>query len=347
MKSLVKINKDSNISINDELVDYLDPDYICLPVTDTNKYKLNDYIYMGTKIDKHIASISGRIVKIFDDSITIENDFRELSNLSINKMSLSNIELLMKCKDIKNIVVCAINDEPYVYNRIFILKNKIKDILETLNKISKHYKTQNNLIAIKNNESFIIDECLNVLGTYPNIKIALLNDEYLVGRKKFLLKKLNMDNKTLFLTLEELLIINNLLNGYLETTKFITIAGDAINKSMVIRVKLGTSLKSIISRYFKISNKNVRLIINGLMTGYESLDGNIYITNDINCILIMNKRNLKEHECINCGLCTSICPEGLRIYSNKNMDKCIKCGLCSYICPSNINLRKFLGDNYE
>ena len=43
-------------------------------------------------------------------------------------------------------------------------------------------------------------------------------------------------------------------------------------------------------------------------------------------------------ECINCGLCKVVCPEGCveGVEKNKysaNLDYCKGCGLCAYICP--------------
>ncbi|MCF7874510.1 MAG: 4Fe-4S binding protein [Candidatus Omnitrophica bacterium] len=49
---------------------------------------------------------------------------------------------------------------------------------------------------------------------------------------------------------------------------------------------------------------------------------------------------LLKKECINCGLCAYICPEGCIEGKDKNqysvdLDYCKGCGLCAYICPKN------------
>ena len=344
MKKLIKLDK-KRCDICDTVEEFLNPDYIIF--NSNEEYKINDYVYMGEN-----ASISGKIIKNDNNTITVENDFRELTKDSINKISIKNktdlINILPIIKDIgkiDGIVVNAINDEPYVYNRIFLLKNYIRDILDTINMLSKILKTSNNMIAIKNNESFIIDECLNVIGTYPNIKIALLNDEYLIGHKEYLLKKLNMVDNTLYLSIEDVLNINSIINSYLQTTKYITITYD--NKSIIYRVKIGTPLKSILSKYYKIKG-SFKIIINGLMTGYEAKNiDDIYISDNIECIYIDKSIKKKELKCFNCGLCEQVCPENVSIFSHRNMDKCIYCGLCSYICPAHINLNKYLGDKNE
>lgn len=344
MKKLIKLEK-IKVDISKYTEEFLNPDYIFLK--GNPEYKINDYVYMG-----RISSISGRVININNNIITIENDFRELTKNSNNKISIKNkndlisiLPIIKNIGKIDGIVVNAINDEPYVYNRIFLLKNNIHKILDTVNMLSNILKVTNNMIAIKNNESFIIDECLNVIGTYPNIKIALLSDEYLIGHKKYLLRKLNMVDNILYLSIEDILSLNNMINGYLETTKYITITYN--NKSSIYRIKIGTPLKSIISKYYNIKG-SFTIIINGLMKGYEAKDiSNIFISDDIESIFINTTIKKKETKCYNCGLCEQVCPENVCIFTQKNIDKCIHCNLCSYICPAHINLNKYLGDYDE
>ncbi|MDP8290197.1 MAG: 4Fe-4S binding protein [Candidatus Susulua stagnicola] len=50
------------------------------------------------------------------------------------------------------------------------------------------------------------------------------------------------------------------------------------------------------------------------------------------------KPSYLQKDCINCGLCKLICPEGCIEGTEKNtytvdLDYCKGCGLCAYICP--------------
>ena len=52
----------------------------------------------------------------------------------------------------------------------------------------------------------------------------------------------------------------------------------------------------------------------------------------------MLKPRFLQKECINCGLCKFVCPEGCIEGIEKNaystdLDYCKGCGLCAYICP--------------
>ena len=104
-------------------------------------------------------------------------------------------------------------------------------------------------------------------------------------------------------------------------------------KGKSFHVKNSSSFKDIISRYYGMFDDK-KVIINGLMSGYEikNLDG--VVTPKVRSIFLIDKTIIKEEDCINCGLCNMVCPMGCDPLLNYKMDKCIKCGLCTYMCPS-------------
>ena len=83
-------------------------------------------------------------------------------------------------KTFDNIVVSAINDSPYVYNEVFLLKENINDILDFYNKLLTIYNSNNNMLVVNARDAFIIDECLNTIGSSPEIHLSLVKDEYLL-----------------------------------------------------------------------------------------------------------------------------------------------------------------------
>ena len=198
----------------------------------------------------------------------------------------------------------------------------------------------------------IINECLNAIGTYPNIKLTLVNDEYLLERKEFLENILPIKDNTLYLSATDLLRLNNYLLDKDNTTILLTISGSALKESRIIRVKKYTLLKDILDNYFEIDTDDYQVIANGLMQGFLVPDiTNFVITDEIYAINIMKSSKVREDACINCGKCVNVCPVRLspvliKTYINNklilkklNPTRCIECGLCSYICPSKIDLR--------
>ncbi len=364
----IKIDKDKNIIPEEKITYFLNPDFLYIPVDLKDLLvKQNEKVSKNSLISKNIYSpISGiayGMTKMLINNskknvLVIENDFREYAKQEKKhtlKLTIPNLlkiltntndKLLLdkfKSKSFDNIVLSAIDDNPYVYNKVFLLKEKIADILELLEQLSIIYASSNILIVVKNNDSTIINECLKVIGTYPKVKLTIVEDEYLLEKPIILKEKLNLQKSTLLLNVFELLKIKNYLEQEKKTTKLITISGNAIKTSKVIRVKKYTLLEDVINKFIEINYPKYEIIVNGLMTGYN-IDNikNVIITDELNSINIMKKNNHKESACIKCGRCVNICPEKVNPLTKENIQKCTDCGLCSYVCPAYINLRKKL-----
>ena len=355
---LISIEKSPNVIFNKKLKKFLNPDCIYIPLNkaiEKSYYKKNENIY-----DNYYASISGKVIPN-KKYIKIENDFKEKTEfifknkkkISINRIlevTKSNKKLYDKFKEIKtckNLVISAINDEVYVLNNIILLKENLTDILDMIDELAKIYDSKNSILVIKNNDTEVIDHFFNIMGTYSNIKLTLVDDKYLIGNEEVLLNKLKLvNNQTLFLTIEELIDLNQLLKYEIPSdTKIITISGDAIKESIIIEVKKYTMIKERIDKYIKIIDQNYGLYKNNLLQENKiSLDD--IITDSINSIHLMKKKDFLPSECTNCGMCLKVCPKGINIpkqlKSGKINPKCINCGICNYICPSYINIRKKL-----
>ena len=152
----------------------------------------------------------------------------------------------------------------------------------------------------------------------------------------------------MYLNIKDVLNMYNLLkkNRPLSET-YLTITGDLLDYTKVLRIKVGTNLNDILNE-FNI-NKKDNIIINGLLNGIHLKDTNFIIDKNIRSIFVNSIKEYKEEECINCGLCKSSCPVGINPkYMHFNNDKktqnyiskCVNCGICSYVCPSKINLNR-------
>ena len=362
---LFKLDINNLVKENLNAIDFLNPDYIYIPYEkDVEVIQINKNEY----INSFKSSVSGTIVGLkmgvfnnkYNNTYIIANNFKELEKKTNNKIIINienikkvlldnnELELLNKfSKDsINNIVVSAINDEINVYNFMYLLKENTNLYLDLIDELRMFYKCSNNYLVIKNSESFIIDECLNTIGTYPSIVLTLVEDLYLIGKEQFLLDKLNIIENTLFLTIEEIDKLCKYLGLIDNTTNFITVTDNITCK--IIRCKKYTLLSDIISFAYP-SLKNYHIIINGLMTGEEINNPTYYIlTDDIKSIHLIKKMPKYNKECLNCGKCIQVCPVDVNLIKGLNLDKCIDCGLCTFFCPASINLReKIKGDNHE
>ena len=254
---------------------------------------------------------------------------------------------MLENKNIKNLIINGMEDEPYIQNNPFILKKYANKLLKLIDDFVNIFQIDNAFISIKSNDTDNINLFLSKIGTYPKINLSLINDYYLLAQDYFLLENMNLSNEdSLVISASDLYKIYKLLNDELSYTTFVSIVSPFLPKSFVVNVKNGSLIKDVLKRLNIKKFDNALYICNGLMTGYEiDLDKEV-ITENTKGLIITNKDTFKEEKCNLCGMCYKICP--VKVNPKKVMDtgikskSCIDCGLCSYICPCKINLRKYL-----
>lgn len=349
------------------------------------KYKVPIYSSIsGTVIDFEEKYCSdGELVKC----VVIENDFKErierehFVREKINDYTKKEfIHILQDCgiigeggsgfptyakyntdKEIKTLIVNAVESEPYITNDSVMLKEKTEEILETVDAIMDINGIKEGFIALKKN-SKLIKKINNYIGTYPRLKVVVVPDCYLIGWERYLvkyIKKTDYNN----IPLEKGIVVNNLSTIYsiYEALKYnkplieriITFTGEMLKQPKNIHLKIGSNVKDVIESIEGYKrNKDVVIVAGGPMMGKCVPSDELIITPDMNCVLVLKEKTNEEIlDCIRCGKCVESCPSKLSpilIKENLNnidklkelkADKCISCGLCSYMCPSKINLR--------
>lgn len=134
--------------------------------------------------------------------------------------------------------------------------------------------------------------------------------------------------------------------------RIVTFTGEGLKKPVNVLVKTGTSASEVIKEIGGFSKEDIMFIVGGPMMGTGMPSKDIIITGNINCILVIkNYEGLEEVACLRCGKC-NVCPAKLSpvlIKDNlKNIEelrklepsRCVECGLCSYVCPAKIQLRE-------
>lgn len=385
MSKLVEIPKDPSILVSSRILSYEKPDSIYIPVEIGAKIlvKKGEKVKIGTPVYKTetkimTSSLSGVVgeVKMMDTiqgkiySLEIINDFREQKVIEpVMKRNINNIkkEVLDKLLAIhfqvdfngkENLVLNSLDDEPYILTENFYLNVYYEEFLELLDKLAKLYGFKRLEICVKSNSSENINKLMEYLGMYPNIKLNIMPDLYLLGKEEMLLNHLELDkDKTLVITASMLYHVYNLIKRNRQITdKLITISGNGLKNPSVVKVKIGAKLASVIDGLIDIREGEVFYVADGLLGGKIVDIENFVVSNELKGLLIMKKgEDKREGKCLNCGECISICPVGLnpklflnKKYLEKAQKKCLKCGLCSYICPVYINFNKYLeGEAYE
>ncbi len=375
MKKLIKLEKDKELVIDNQIYDYVDPTCIYIPINDEDNLKIGDYVYKNTYLNNCFTSVSGKLEEFREQDnlkyIKIINDYKENTLNKNNKKEikskedlliyldlfhLNNIIKKIKKKDkIETIILSSIDEECYSLSEFMILANFFNEILETLNYLMEIFKVKDGIIATKNTDSNAIKNVRSILGTYPNIKISLLPDRYLISYEDNLCEQLhiNKDNALIFTSQELIDLYYALIKAKINNSLFLSISGNNLVKSMIINTRIGTNLKEIVDKFLELKTNDYDIYINGLLKGMKvnNLE-DVIILNNIHTIIINKKKNKGVDECINCGACYKICPvniDVLKCYKNKRLSKkCLGCGLCNYICPANINLKEVVKDGvYE
>lgn len=382
MKKRLTLKKDYEIKLNSRISKYIAPKYVYLPIAEKDTIK-TDIVMKEMAITNNISSpVSGKIVGTkycqtatgeVKKCIAILNDYKEtipkrkaslknLNNVSFEKMLVDLKEyqkeqlfqLLSTLESNQTIILNGIEEEPYVANEIFINKEYASSILEMLDALRIQKEAKEIKIILKDNDRENIEVYENLIGTYPDIEILLVPDEYLISYTPFLKQYLNLPSNSFFLKPSQVLeMFQTIKRHRTKSEHLFTISGNGIENPQIVEAKIGTPVKEILEELIKYRNKPINHYINGLMRGKKMEIGNLIVTEELKSILIMEDEEILEKDCINCGKCVSICPVQCNpkmTYETKNKkysENCIDCGLCSYICPSNINLRRDLKEELE
>ena len=143
----------------------------------------------------------------------------------------------------------------------------------------------------------------------------------------------------------------------------VLIAGSAIEKSMILNVRIGTRIGDIIEECGGFKFSPAKIIVNGLIEGRAVYDLDTPVDKNTKSLHFMSREECRPysvHQCVHCGRCLGICPQKLdpiRVaycvqrgkYSGKNdsLPDCIFCGACSAVCPSRIPIHHIIRDGLK
>lgn len=379
MQKLVELEKDASIQVSSMIHKYEKPDFIYIPVGIDQKLvtKLHEKVKIGSPLLRTSTTlvtspVSGVVqnIKVMDtivgkmNTIEILNDFEETKVIDpVIKKQGGNIkkEVLDKLlgghfgldfNGVKNLVLNCVDDDPYILTENFYLLLNYEGILEALDKLDKIYHFDSITICVKSNNGENISKLMENLGMYPNIKLNIVPNLYLLGKEDILLQYLEYPKSDSYVVKASLFyhVYNLILRNRLINDKLITISGNGLNNPMIVNVKLGAKLGDVVKDLVDFKKGNLFFVVNGLMSGRKIELEDFVITKEVEGLLIMKERQEKKQgKCINCAACIEICPVGInpillknREYLKKVKNKCLDCGLCSYICPVYINFNEYL-----
>lgn len=275
------------------------------------------------------------------------------------KTSKLSLEGALKAKDVKTIIVSAIQVEPYdLKNEILVNEASINRFMDGLKAIRDAFSQAKILLTatsaqesllhlfqpLADNHSFL--EVVSVEPKYPiNMKELLIptltGKTYPVGYRETHLGMLVLDVVDVLLAEQ----INQSVNKPLHT--FVALSGPGFKENQIVEVPIGTKIDSFLKR-ISLADGELRLIKNSAIRG-ELIDPNSRIDGSLRQIVALPEdrhrqtmffmRGGKDADSFTNAFLSALMPKAIKkadtnIHGERRA--CVNCTYCQQVCPVGI-----------
>lgn len=258
--------------------------------------------------------------------------------------------------------------ESYLITDYVNVINNCRDMLDGVLILEKMAAAKETYIVLKNTAVDEIEKIRKLIeenNEYNHLKIYLIDDFYPCGWERLLTEKITGRKYNIYTT-ECGVIVNNISsaiavkqvfsNNMPVIDKLITVGGNGIKQSAVVKTRIGCSIKEIINACGGREN-NTEIYCGGTMMGSIMDDDNFFICQPYNGLIVEKKaEQVAQGQCDDCDDCNDYCccsldvKKLLNICKNKDyteavkngINDCCECGICSYICSKHIDVRKYI-----
>lgn len=323
------------------------------------------------------ASVSGEVISISNDYITINNNRsdsvsdecrpfpKRLADSSLNDIisfiskksiyfdkEFLDLKLKKAAGNAKLLLVSCGETTPFNCSRKRITDENKKEIIFGAQILMKALSIHKAVITLEASDFKNTIEFKKALKKAENISLITHTSKYpaeneLVLKKAFIKKYYNnqdfAEDNILLITCEEsVAIFKAFKTGLPMIDRVVTIDGDAVRSPKNLIVPLGTSFSDIFKICDVDQENDTDIVINNPICSvyHRNCD---HTRKDISCILSLYKKSKpeKSYQCISCKKCVDVCPIQINpievLKSNMIADKCVVCGACTYICPAKID----------
>lgn len=151
-------------------------------------------------------------------------------------------------------------------------------------------------------------------------------------------------------------VYKGIVTGEPSISKYIHVSGKCLHASGFLNIKLGFSIRDIVSQLGGFDQVPALVVINGSVCGYTVSSLDIPVTKYVKSIEFISdfyKTDYDIYDCSGCGNCRYTCPVNIspdKIYKfltdrteiSENYKKssllCTECGLCNTVCPARLPL---------
>ena len=272
-------------------------------------------------------------------------------------------------KKLQTLVVRLCDEDNFRITDSLISSFFIKEIIQATKVIAKTIDAKGIIFAI--NKNFGKIEELKNCGLDNSRIIVINNKKFPCGFKREIINEFNKSlKKTLpFRVSKNDLFIDSssmyevykaILLKLPSIDKMVHFTGNCIYSSCLLNVKLGMSIKDVVSQIGGFEKAPSLVVINGNQTGAAVSSLDVPITKYTKSVsFLSSKKETDSHvySCINCGKCREVCPikicpdvlykhakNGVEIDEIylKTATVCNSCSLCNTVCPSRLPLGQMI-----
>lgn len=317
----------------------------------------------------------GKLIKETNPSVL---DSSQICNLiyekgvvnTFNSLKPKNLWQEVKAFKGQALVVRLFDDDSSCITDRLITKFFIKQIIEAAKLTSKAI-ARDTIIFVKGDSQKIdkdlIDEKNNIIYSVNENRYSLgLKEKIISGFNKTKLSEIKLTKNDLFCDASTMYeVYQSVIKNTPSINKLIHVSGNCLQVSCFLNVKIGTSLRDVISQIGGFSKTPKNIIINGNIRGFSAGSLDIPVTKYVKSIQISSSKSRNDsiiYDCINCGNCRTACSAGilpdiiyndainfneLSDYVKNMMSKCIGCSICNMVCPARIPLSQMINTLIE
>ncbi len=269
-------------------------------------------------------------------------------------------------KAIDYVIVNAAECEPYITADYRRLVEQPQEVIDGLKIILQLFENAKGVIAVENNKPDVVETLKKMTANEPDITVAELKTKYPQGSERHIIyavTKRKINSK--MLPADAGCIVDNVDTVYNIfqavkyhkplTERIVTVSGDGIKNPGNFIVPFGTSHEQIVREAGEMDETVEKLLSGGPMMGQALFSLDVPVMKGSSALLAFKKDDVahaKQTNCMNCGKCAQVCPEGLicaKLAQAADADdmelfvklygmECIECGTCNFNCPANRNI---------
>ncbi len=275
-------------------------------------------------------------------------------------------------KSAEFLIINGVECEPYLTSDHRLMLEKTEEIIVGIRIALKALGLKKALVGVEANTPDAIEQLRKFAVPYPEIEIIALKVWYPQGGERQLVKALT--NREIpppprGLPIDVGCVVFNVATCFsiyeaVQKNKplidrVVTVTGDSVKNPSNFRVRIGTSIRTLIDAAGGLPEDAAKVIRGSVMMGKAIPDISIPITKGAGGIVIISEKEAKRKQkqvCIRCAKCVSVCPLGMEPYllmtlveqgrldeaELEKITNCCECGCCSFTCPSNRPLLDYI-----